>query len=785
MLQLIYMDEREGAVRPAGELTLQQKARLISGKDFWCTQDYPACGIPSIRFSDGPNGLRVQEGTADNFGIGESLPATCFPCACAVASSWDRQLALALGRRLGEEAAFFGADVLLGPGVNIKRNPLCGRNFEYLSEDPYLAGELAAQYVLGVQANGTAACVKHFAANNREWARTICDSRVGERALREIYLYPFESAVKKGGARFVMTAYNKLNGTYCSENKRLISDILRGEWGFDGVVVSDWTGTDDRVAGIQAGEDLEMPRCALTQEEVLAAIEEGRLTEAELDDCVNRLICAARAPKAERQPYDADDHMSFARRLAENCAVLLKNDGALPIRDGERVAVIGSLAEEMHIQGGGSAHVNCTHRDDFLHEFEKWADICGFERGYRADGRADKKLAERAVTLARSARKTVLFMGLSEREDAEGGDRENLNLPANQLHLLRRLVSAGVRPIAVLCAGGAVDASWDGDCAAVLCMHLTGEGAGYAAARLLSGRANPCGKLAESYPQKYEDVPCSRGFAADPAAVEYAEDIFVGYRWYDAAGISPKYPFGHGLSYTQFCYSKLSLSPAGARFAVTNTGEVAGAEVAQLYISPPDCGFAFPVKRLAGFEKVFLRPGEGREVFIPFDAETFRAFDETDGRWHIYAGQYGVLVGSSSRDIRLEGRLSVRGEAPPAAGNGAREREEIISGAMNFTPAPTEEGPKRVQITLHSPMMDLKRARGLAGRLIFRLANAIVARKGRTALLTFGYIKVRGVAQYAGFNLAQAHGFTDVCNGRFLRGLAAIIRKKSKKEKSK
>ena len=781
MLQYSYMDETDGAAYAAKQLSLQQKARIVTGKDFWTSQDYPEIGIPSVRFSDGPNGLRMQRDSADNFGIGKSLPATCFPCACAVASSWDRQLARALGKRLGEEAAYFGADVLLGPGVNIKRNPLCGRNFEYFSEDPYLAGEVAAQYILGVQGTGTGACVKHFAANNREWARTVCDSRMGERTLREIYLYPFEIAVKKGGVRYVMTAYNKLNGTYCSENERLISGILRGEWNFGGAVVSDWTGTADRVAGIKAGEDLEMPRCAFTPEEVLAAVEDGSLSREQLDACVRRIVRAAMYPKAERKEYDLEEHLRLARELAENCAVLLKNEGVLPLEGKERVAVIGDLARDMHVQGGGSAHVNCARRDDFLQELSKLAHICGFERGYRRDGKGDKKLAERAVKLAKSADKTVLFLGLSEIYDAEGGDRPGINLPANQLNLLHRLAARGVRPVVVLCAGSAVDTSWDNMCSAVLCLHLAGEGAAYAAARLLCGQANPCGKLAESYPADYKDVPCHRGFAANALSAEYAEDIFVGYRWYDAAEISPKYPFGHGLSYTQFCYSQLAVSPAGVRFKVKNIGGVAGAEVAQLYISPPDCGFAFPRKRLAGFEKVFLQPLEEREIFIPFEDTTFRAFN---GKWRIYAGRYGILIGSSSRDIRLEAQINLKGEVPPAPGTGVAERRKIIAAARDFSPAPDLPQKGRAEITMYSPMIDLKRAKGLAGRLIYRLATAIVRRKGHTALHTFRYITVRGVAQYAGFNLAQAHGFVQICNGRFLRGLAAIIKKKSKKEKS-
>ncbi len=772
------MERKNGGLSPAEKLELNKKVALLTGRDFWTTQDYSDFGIPSVRFSDGPNGLRVQAGSGDNFGLENSLPATCFPCSCLTACSWDRELLFALGQRLGREAAWFKVDVLLGPGVNIKRNPLCGRNFEYFSEDPYLAGELAAQYIRGVQSVGVSCCVKHFAVNNREWARTVYDVNVSERALREIYLAPFEAAVE-GGVRAVMTSYNKLNGVYCSENEGLISGILRGEWGFDGIVISDWVGTSDRVAGVKAGEDIEMPRCRLTPEELLSAVSGGKLSEEQIDACVNRIAKFANLRGRGGEPYDAAEHLAFARRAAAAGAVLLKKS-RLPLERGAEIAVIGALAGRPHIQGAGSARVNSS-ADDVLECLGAKFSVIGYERGYRSDGKRSKGLIRRAVRLARRAKNTVLFIGLGEQYDAEGADRENLFLPPCQTELIAALAAVGVRPVAVLCAGGVVDAAWDGCVSDLLHMHLAGAGMGGALASVLCGEEEPGGRLAESYPLRYEDVPCARSYAADPFSCEYKEDIFVGYRYYDAADIAVKYPFGFGLSYACFEYSDLRADCRGVRFTLTNTAARAGTEVAQLYLSPPDCGFAFPVKKLIGFEKVRLEAGESREIYIPMDKKCLRAYDENAGKWRIFAGQYGLHIGSSSRDIRLSAQIYAEGDAPENCGDGLKERESILRAVREDMPATAEgRGKKRERrvIDMHSPLIWLKDAKGAGGRLIYAIANFYCTSKKQRALLTFRYITVRSVAQYAGFNGAQAQGFIDICNGKFFRGLKRIITKK-------
>lgn len=776
--------EEELAVK---NLSLAQKLKLVTGKDFWTTQDYLEEGIPSVRFSDGPHGLRAQAGASDNFGLENSVPATCFPCLSALASSWDRRLLRETGARLGEEAATLGVNVLLGPGVNIKRNPLCGRNFEYLSEEPYLAGELAANYIRGVQGTGVACCVKHFACNNREFARTVYSSEPSERALREIYLTPFEMAVKRGGVAAVMTAYNKLNGTYCSENERLISGILRGEWGFDGIVISDWVGTSDRAAGVRAGEDLEMPRCVLTPEELQSAIKEDTLSEEDIDRCAVRIArFAKKYSRPARGAYDGEEHLEFARRASEECVVLLKNEGALPLSAGEKVLIIGELAAKPHLQGGGSARVNARNADDIINclSVEFGTD---YVRGCRRDGRADKKLKRQAIERAKPAQKVIFFAGLTEREDAEGADRESMEIPLCQRELLEGLHKEGVRPIVVLFSGSAVCCDWEKYASAILYMPLTGAGTGMALANLLAGKVCPSGKLSETFPADYSDVPSSQSFAKDPYICRYEEDILVGYRWYDAANIAVKYPFGYGLSYTKFSYSDLKCSEDRVTFRLKNTGACAGAETAQVYICPQFGGLQ-PVKKLAGFEKVFLQPDEERTVEIKLDEYALHTFDEKSCNFAIYAGQYGVIVGSSSRDTRLWGSVKIKGIRPPEGADGAALRADLVRGVLaeksaaeDGEEAAAECGRKtRVEITLKSPLIDLKNAKGAWGRLIYRIADFYCTSKKQTALLTFRYITVRSAMQYAGFNRAQAQGFIDICNGSFFKGLKKIITKRQK-----
>ena len=763
-----------------GRALLYKKACMLTGADFWHSRGWEEEGIAPLRFADGPHGLRVQAGGTYNFDLKNSLPATCFPTLAALGCSWNGELVRAAGERLGEEAAYFGVNVLLGPGVNIKRNPLCGRNFEYLSEDAYLAGELAANYVRGVQSEGVACCVKHFCCNNREWARTVYSSNVSARALREIYLAPFEAAVRRGGASAVMTAYNKVNGTYCSQNGRLITDILRGEWGFDGIVVSDWVGTSDRAAGVRAGEDLEMPRCNFTPEEIVSAVERGELAEEDIDACIARLSrFAKKYARPAGAPFDGAEHSAFAARAATECAVLLKNDGMLPLKRGEGVAVIGGLAFEPHVQGGGSSHVNDAGVQNFIDCLKQKFDVSA-ERGYRTDGKYSKKLHSRALALAARTGRVIYFMGLTDTEDAEGADRATLALPECQVRLLREMHGAGAEITVVLCAGSAVDCGWDRYADAVLYMPLTGAGSGVAAASLLCGESVPSGKLAQTFPLSYADVPCGGDMTADAYGCDYAEDIFVGYRYYDAAGIAVKYPFGHGLSYTKFEYSGLACNDGQVSFKIKNTGSAGGAEVVQLYMSLPECGAAVAEKQLAAFKKVYLAAGEERTVTLVPDISALRVYCEGEGRFEVFGGEYGVKVGSSSRDIRLEGQMYIDG-ALPGEGNSAAERVRILSAARgNRAPAAenTENNAGRrekKEITLHSPLIDLKCARGAAGRLIYKLADIFCTASGQTAMLTFRYITVRSAMQYAGFCLARAHGFVDICNGRFFKGLIKLI----------
>ncbi|MCD8372065.1 MAG: glycoside hydrolase family 3 C-terminal domain-containing protein [Clostridia bacterium] len=756
---------------------LQNKIKLLTGKDFWNTQEYPQFNARSFRFSDGPHGLRLQSGSDDNFGLNGSCPATCFEENSCAACSWDEDILYGAGVRLGQEAAYFGASVLLGPAVNIKRNPLCGRNFEYFSEDPYLTGKLASAYIKGVQQNGVSCCVKHFAANNREFARSVCDSVLSERALREVYLLPFEMCVTEGEVGAVMTAYNKVNGVHCSQNKWLISDILRGEWNFDGIVVSDWVGTCDRVEGVKAGEDIEMPCCPLSCEELENAVKEGKLNEEDIDGCVKRISAFSQKWTGSVRECDFDEHSDFARRCAENSIVLLKNDGVLPLKKGVKVAVVGELAQKPHIQGGGSAKVSCKHTEDILSCLKEKFEVTGYEKGYSLSGKYSKKLLKRAVKLAKGADAVICFSGTCDRQDTEGADKSGISLPLCQTQLIKELAKTGKKVIVCLACGSAVQMEFDCDADALVYSGLYGQSGAKALSDILCGDVCPSGKLAESFPVSYSDLPCSGVFGSDAYKEEYKEDIFVGYRWFEGAGISPKYPFGYGLSYTDFEYSDVETDENGVSFTIKNAGSVDGKEVAQVYVSFPDCGIAQPAKVLKGFKKVSVKAGESVAVYIPFDEKTFRTFDEKRGAWRIFAGEYTILVGSSSRDIRLVRNIKVDGEQPECGG-GYLKRQKIIEEAKRVQPERAEEDATRIEITLYSPFEQLKRAKGAGGRLLYFIGSKIFSSKKNPSLQTLRYLYMRAVAQYAGFNGPQTQGLLLACNGHFFKGLKKIIFKK-------
>ena len=648
-------------------MKLEEKAVLLSGKGEWQTWDFERLGIPSMYCSDGPNGVRRQAGAGDHLGLNPSLPATCFPTAATVANSWDPELGEEIGRALGEEARVQGVHVLLGPGLNIKRSPLCGRNFEYFSEDPYLAGKMAAGYVRGIQSQGAYACPKHFAVNSQEMRRMAMNAAVDERTLREIYLTGFEIAVKEGGAGALMTSYNQVNGTYANENTHLLRDILRGEWGYDGIVITDWGGSNDHIKGVEAGSDLEMPTPGFdSARQIVAAVKDGRLAESAVDECVDRLLEAVfTLVKEEGRPekFDEKAHHEIARKAAAQSAVLLKNeDGILPLKKGARVALIGDFAFDPRYQGAGSSMVNTTMLDnmaDLIGQYDLV--LAGASKGYKRTGEEDAALAKEAVDLARTADVVLYCFGLDELSESEGVDRTHMRIPQNQISLLESLARVNKNVVGILSAGAPVEMPWHYCLKGLLHGYLYGQAGAGAMLDILTGRVNPSGRLNETYPVRYEDTPAFRYYPSEERNSEYREGLYVGYRYYDTSKVRVMYPFGFGLSYTGFTFSDLKVDGTGVSFTVTNTGKADGAEVAQLYVGLPGAKVYRPEKELKGFAKVFLKAGESREVRIPFDDKTFRYWNVRTGRWEIEGGAYQIMIGASCADIRLQTGVNVEG----------------------------------------------------------------------------------------------------------------------------
>lgn len=650
------------------KMTLEEKASLTSGADFWHTKAVERLGIPQMMLTDGPHGLRKQIGKNDHLGLNAAYPATCFPTASAAANSWDEELIEQMGVRLGAEARAQEVSVVLGPGVNIKRSPLCGRNFEYYSEDPLLAGKCAAALIRGVQSSGVAACVKHFAANSQETLRMTNDSVMDERTLREIYLPAFEIAVKQGGVKCLMTSYNRLNGQYTNENTHLLQDILIRGWGYDGLIVTDWGGDNDRVRGLIAGNALEMPGTGgETDRQIVDAVRRGELSEELLDervDTVLRLVFDGQAAFKEKRAADLEEHDEFAARLAAESAVLLKNEGGiLPLKTGARVAVIGDFAKTPRYQGAGSSHIEPTKLTDALNALKaEGVDILGYESGFKRFGGRSKKRLSRAVELAGRADVVLLYLGLDEGSEAEGVDRRHMRLPENQTELLHKLRQVNENIVVVLSCGSPVETDWDENAKALLHAYLGGQSGARAIARLLTGRVSPSGKLAETMPHRLSDTPCANYYPGTENTSEYREGIFVGYRYYDTAGVEVKYPFGFGLSYASFEYSDLELRPDEVRFTVKNTGGMAAAEIAQVYIRAPKGGVFCPDKELRGFARVSLCPGQSKRVSVELNERAFEYWNIAEDRWAVAGGRYEVLVGASSRDIRLTGAVDIAGD---------------------------------------------------------------------------------------------------------------------------
>lgn len=654
------------------KLSIEQKCALLSGRTTWQTQEYPKQGVPAIWLSDGPNGLRKQAGASDHLGLNPSEPATCFPTSATTANSWDPALGEEIGRALGEETASYDVNVLLGPGLNLKRSPLCGRSFEYFSEDPYLSGKMAAGYVRGIQEKGVAACPKHFAVNSQELRRMASDSILDERTLRELYLTAFEIVVREAKPKTIMSAYNKVNGVYANEHEQLLMDILRKDWGFDGAVITDWGGSNDHVEGVKNGSTLEMPAPGLGgARKLLKAVEEGTLSVESIDERVDEMLelvlTTNEAVKQAPKTFDKEAHHKLARRAAAESIVLLKNEEELlPLKPGKKIALLGDFAITPRYQGAGSSMVNPTQVDSLQQAAESaGVALVGCSAGYERSGKANKALLDQAVELAKQAEIAVVCVGLDESSESEGLDRSHICIPQVQKELVEAVAKVNPNVVAVVSAGSVIAMDWAAQCKAIVHGYLGGQAGAGAMMDVLTGWVNPCGKLAETIPMCYEDTPAAGYFPGKHQNVEYREGLYIGYRYYESIRKAVRYPFGFGMSYTSFAYADLKADAEKVSFTITNTGERDGAEIAQLYVAKPEGEIFRPAKELKGFAKVFLKAGESKTVTIELDDKAFRYWNVATNRWETEGGCYELMIGASVKDIRLSAQVQVEGTGAP------------------------------------------------------------------------------------------------------------------------
>ena len=780
------------------QMTLEEKCYLFSGKDFWQTRSLERLGGPNMTLSDGPHGIRKQAGEGDQLGLNPSLPATCYPTAATVANSWDPALGEEIGAHLGAEAASQGVGVVLGPGLNIKRSPFCGRNFEYFSEDPYLAGKMAASYIRGIQKNGVSACPKHFAANSQELRRMASDSVMDERTLREIYLTGFEIAVKEGHAKSIMSSYNRINGTYANENGHLLQEILRDEWGFDGFVVSDWGGSNDHVEGVRAGSHLEMPTTGGDSDpELIDAVKAGRLSEELLDRRVDELLdvilSVTRAVKPlEGKPFDIDAHHAMAARASEQSIVLLKNEGnILPLKKGVKVAVIGEFAQKARYQGAGSSVVNPTKLDNAMDVIKNFdLDVVGFEPGYPRSGKGDPAMRAQAVELAKKADVVLLYIGLDEISEAEGLDRSHMRLAQSQVELIEAVAEANPNVVAVMSAGSAVEMPWLPKVKALVHGYLCGQAGAASVLKAIVGQVNPSGKLAESYPVRYEDVSSAPYFPAKERTAEYREGLFVGYRYFQSANVPVLFPFGFGLSYTSFEYSDLTVTDKEATFTLKNTGSMDGAEVAQLYVSKPDGEVFRPTRELKGFAKVFLKAGESKKVTIPLDDKAFRYFNVDTNKFEVEGGEYQILIGASCADIKLSGAVSVQGTGAKSPYNKEKFAKYFSGDIKSISDAefeallgrPIPDGHWSGTLEMNDALCQMYYAKSGLARFAYKILTNLINKsieKGEPNLnLLFNYnMPFRAIAKMTGgiCTMEMAEGILTIVNGHFFKGLGAVI----------
>ena len=766
------------------QMTLEDKIALCSGANFWETKKYEKYGIPSLFMCDGPHGLRKQEDVADMLGVNESRKATCFPAEVTTAGSWDPELLAEIGAAIGTEAQEQGVGLVLGPGANLKRSPLCGRNFEYFSEDPYLAGKLAAGFIRGAEAQGISTSLKHFAVNSQEKSRFNSDSVLDERTLHELYMTAFEIAVKEGKPSTVMCAYPKLNGVHCSDSKQLLTDILRTDWGFDGMVVTDWGAMNDRIEGFRAGCDLNMPGGSnYMEKDVLQAVKNGALPESCVDDSarrVLRLVFRAAETLREKAACDYEAHHSLARRAAAEGAVLLKNEGSiLPLKPDAKIAVIGAMAKSLRYQGAGSSHINPTKLSQPLSFLPDaiYAPGCD-DRG----GTTDKLLTEAGIT-AQQAEIAVVFAGLPDHNESEGFDRDDMKMPAGHLRMIEAVASANPNTVVVLLCGSVVECPWADRVKAVLYMGLPGQAGGEAIADLLYGRANPCGRLAESWPYAYADVPSSDIYDKTADAL-YQEGVYVGYRYYDKANIPVRWPFGYGLSYTEFAYTDLTVDGDTVSVTVQNIGKRAGAEVVQLYMEAPQDGLHRPLRELKNFQKIFLQPGEYQTVAFALSDRSFAVWQ--DG-WKVPAGKYVVCIGC------LRASIEKRGEALPIPARQKGTWYEHCTGKPNqtdweamlgrsYTPPVLKKG----SFTMDNTIMEMK-DHSLIMKIMFKAVEAAIA-KGyggkkdydnpnfRMQLASSAGAPIRSMQISGGMKGGVLPGMLEMANGRFFRGIWKMIK---------
>ena len=781
-----------------GKMTLWEKISLLSGKDVFTSKALPRLQIPSICFSDGPHGIRKQLGDADHLGIHQSCKATCFPTAVGMAVSWNTELIEQIGECLGEEAASLGVNVLLGPGLNIKRNPLCGRSFEYFSEDPYLSGKLAAAYIRGVQRKGVAACPKHFAVNSQENRRMVNNSIVDERTLHEIYLTGFEIAVKEGSPQAIMTSYNKINGIYSNENRELLMDILRRQWKFQGAVITDWGGSNDHVEGVRAGSSIEMPGTGGDSDrQLLEAVKRKDIEEKVIDQRASEMLkLIEEAGNHRKDAYSVKEHHEMAYQAALESMVLLKNeDNLLPLRKGARAAVIGEFAEKPRYQGAGSSLVNPTCVEHTMkHLKESGLNVVGYAKGYERGKASVEAWMSEAEKLADVADVVLYYMGLEETSECEGKDREDLAIPENQRILLERL-SNGKRKIAViLSSGSVVDLAWEMQAQTILYTTLAGQAQARAVVDIITGKSYPCGKLTETWPVCYEDTPAASYYKKDQYDSLYKEALYVGYRYYSTVQQPVRFPFGYGLSYTDFRYEELQISSEGVTFEITNAGSYDGAEIAQLYVGKPEQVPWGPGRELKGFVKVWLKAGEKRTVKIVFDDKTFRYYNTEKKAWITPKAEYEILVGANVEDIRLRGRWIPEGTTESWQSKGKKVPFPYTSGQIRQIPDQEFEallGHEIVRtehetgapLRMNDAICKMADADSAAARAVFRIIRKCKERGEQKEIpdlnILFIYnLPFRGIAKMMNgkVSLQMTGALLTIVNGELGKGLKNLIK---------